>query len=123
MSRRYCHACDMLKRGVKFRKSPTHTCDEFKVKTVKFPKLKEHDLYDLYVQRTGMIETKNALMVRCVKQKIEGVVIPNGLEIWIPSIGITSVHNSFSSNPFVHIPGWKLQGVLKMIVMEGLRNG
>lgn len=112
----------MLKAGVKFRISPKHTCDKYGQKTFKLPKLNEQHLYDVYVQRTGMIETKKALMVRCVKQTIEGVEIPNGFEMWIPQLGISSVHNGFSSRPFVHVPGWKLQGILKMLVMEKIRK-
>lgn len=90
---------------------------------MKIPKVNPDHLVDVIVQRTGMIETKKALLVRCVKQEIEGVTIPNGYEIWIPDQGITSVRNGFSSRPFVRVPGWKMNQILRTLYIDQLRNG
>lgn len=90
---------------------------------IKIPKVNPDYLIDVFVYRTGMIETKNALLVRCQKQTIEGVEIPAGYEIWLPGIGTSSVHNSFSSRPFVHVPGWKINEILRTFYIDRLRNG
>lgn len=118
-----CYACTMIAAGVKFRKAPTHTCNKFKPKTFKLPKLDPEELFLIKIQRGQIVETKGAMRVRCCKQELEGVIIPNGFEIWIPGGTTSSIKKSFSSSPEVLIPGWKLNGILKLIVMEGLRNG
>lgn len=117
-----CRACTMLKAGVKFRKSPTHTCDLEKPKLVKFPKVDPEKHFKIRIQKTRIEQSPNAIRIRCTKQIIEGIIIPNGFEIWMPG-SIESVQNRYSNIPFVHVPGWKLNDILKFIVMEGLTNG
>lgn len=75
----------MIAIGVKFRKSPTHTCDKFKPKLIHIPKIEGDNMVTIEIQKGGIIETKKALLVRCTKQIIEGVTIPNGYEVWIPA--------------------------------------
>lgn len=118
-----CSACTMIAAGVKFRKAPTHTCDKLKPKAFRLPKLNPTEQYAVKIQRGQIVETKGAMRVRCCKQEIEGVQIPNGFEIWIPGANTACISRSFSLTPQILIPGWKLNGILKMIVMEGLRNG
>lgn len=100
------------------------TCDDCRKiqhpKKIRIPKLNPEHLYDVKIQRGGVIETKNAVMVRCIKQEIEGVTIPNGFEIWIPG-NINSIYRGFSSVPLVHVPGWKLNSILKMLVLNSIR--
>jgi len=111
----------MLAAGVKFRKAPPHTCDQHNHK-IRIPKFNDNDLIDVYIQRTGMIETKGALLVRCVKQEIEGITIPRGYEIWIPGGCLLSVQRQYSSSPFVHVSGWKMNQILRTMVIDKLRN-
>jgi hypothetical protein len=80
-------------------------------------------LYDLKIQRGKIIETKKALKVRCVKQEIEGVIIPQGFEVWLPNESIEGLVNGFSMTPIAQVWGWKLNQVLKFLFMEELRNG
>ncbi len=90
-------------------------------KSFKIPRLKPDDLFEVEIYRTGVIETRNgATLIKCKKQVIEGVTIPRGFEFW-NSEGY--IHNEFSANPTFMCRGWKLNEVLKHIVMEGLRNG
>ena len=89
-------------------------------KTFKIPRLKEDDLYEVQIYRTGIIETKKgATLIRLKKQVIEGVTIPKGTEIW-------SYHGyidkEFTANPVYKMQGRKLNELLKYLVMEGLRN-
>ena len=123
----HCTACRMLEQGVKFRIAPKHTCGKnpkeipFK-KSIKIPRVDPDKVYDLKIQRTGIVERPKALMIRCVKQEIEGVTIPRGYEVWLPNEGINSVLKGFSSEPIVHVWGWKLNEILRTLYMEGLRN-
>lgn len=104
------------------------TCDSCRkisghTSRIKIPKVNPDKLITVFVYRTGMIETKNALMVRCQKQTIEGINIPAGYEIWLPGQGTPCVYNSFSSRPFVHVPGWKVNEILRTFYIDNLRNG
>jgi hypothetical protein len=117
-----CSACTMIKAGVKFRKAPIHTCDKLSPKTVRFPKIAEGKHVVLRIQKTGIVETRNALKVRCQKQVIEGVTIPNGYEIWIPQGCVDMVRNPFSNIPTVGVDAWKINEVLRFLVMEELRK-
>jgi DNA replicative helicase MCM subunit Mcm2 (Cdc46/Mcm family) len=117
-----CRACTMIAAGVKFRKSPTHTCNLGNPKSIRFPKVDPEKHFRINVQRTGIEQSPNAIRVRCIKQEIKGIIIPNGFEIWMPG-SILSVMNQYSRNTYVLLPGWKLNEVLKFLVMEGLRNG
>lgn len=121
---RTCPACNFYARGGKSRIAMKHTCGkEPQVKSFKLPKVKPDGLFEVVVQRTGMIETKNALIVHCQKQVIEGVTIPQGFEICLPNQNEGCIKNSYSSRPIALVDGWKLNQILKLIVMEGLRNG
>lgn len=90
------------------------------VKTIRFPKLEHGKLYSLRIQKQGYEITPKSIKVRCRKQLVEGVEIPNGFEIYIAG-GL--VHHEFSSSPIAEIFGWQLEKILKMLVMEGLRRG
>lgn len=93
-------------------------------KTFRVPKLDPEKRYKLIVQRGGVVTRPKAVMVRTAKQQIEGVEIPRGMEIWVKTQGeIYAINNEFSSEPNIHIEGWQLQPILKMLVMEKLRNG
>jgi len=113
----------MIAMGVKFRKSPNHTCDKFKPKIINIPKVKDGEYVTLSIQRGGIIETRNALKVRCVKQEIMGVTIPNGYEIWIPNGCLELIQNMSCLTPKISIESWKANEVLRFLFMEGLRNG
>lgn len=124
MRKNNCRACTMLESGVKFRKSPKHTCGKFgSLHAIKIPKVNPDHLHDVLIFRTGMIESKNALLVRCQKQIIDGVSIPSGFEIWVPNANTASVSRSFSSRPIIHVIGWKLNEVLRTLYIDQLRNG
>jgi hypothetical protein len=76
------------------------TCDKCReierhreYKSIKIPKVDPNGLYDLKIQRGKIIETKKALKVRCVKQEIEGVIIPQGFEVWLPNESIEGLVN------------------------------
>lgn len=120
-----CSACKFYAAGGKSRIAMKHTCGkEPSVKRrMAIPRVDPEKAYDIFIYRTGMIETKNALLVRCKKQEIEGITIPRGYEIWVPSAGETSVRNGFSSNPYIHIAGWKINEVLRTLYIDQLRNG
>ena len=92
------------------------------MKKVKFPKIAEGKHVVLRIQKTGIVETRNALKVRCQKQVIEGVTIPNGYEIWIPQGCVDMVRNPFSNIPTVGVDAWKINEVLRFLVMEELRK-
>jgi len=96
--------------------------EPIKPKTVRFPKLIHTNVYEIKIQRGQIAETKKACRFRLIKQEIEGVTIPNGFEVWIPGLSASGVKNSFSLTPSVLIGGWQLEPILKMLVMEGLRN-
>ena len=64
-------------------------------KRIKIPKVEKQT--KVYINRTGITETRKALKVVCKKQTIEGIEIPQGYEIWLPGLSIESVNNSFSS--------------------------
>lgn len=121
--RNSCSACTMIAAGVKFRKDPRHTCDELRRITFKLPKLDHDKWVEVVIQRGGYVDTGKATHVRCQPQEIEGVAIPQGFEIWVPFGSILGPHRSHSTRPGVYIKGWKINEVLKTIVMEGLRNG
>lgn len=86
------------------------------------PKVDPQGLFAFKIHRTGIIETRKAFKVILNKQIFEGVVIPNGIEIWIPN-NAGYIDKQFSSEPEVQIRGWKVNEFIKMLVMEGLRNG
>lgn len=120
----------MLEQGVKFRIAPKHTCGKdpkaIPLKTAKIisiPKVDPDKVYDLRIQRTGIVETGKALRVRCVKQEVEGVTIPRGYEVWLPYECGEGIIKGFSSEPVVHVWGWKMNQILRTLYLEGLRNG
>lgn len=94
-----------------------------RLNTMRLPKVNPVHLIDVIVQRTGMIETKNALLVRCVKQVIEGITIPQGYEIWLPNQCAESIKNRFSSRPIAYVPGWKINEILRTFYIDQLRDG
>lgn len=110
----------MIAAGVKFRKSPTHTCDLATPKIVKFPKVDPNELFDVLIQKGGIIDTGKAYRLRCRAQIIEGIKIPNGHEFWTPTCVITK---QFAANPVAHIKGHIINDMLRFLVMEGLRRG
>lgn len=114
----------MLSRGVKFRIAPKHTCGKFPVDVnrIKIPKCDPKKTYHLIIQRGGIEESNKAYKVLCQKQVIEGVTIPQGYEVWIPSSGSTISHE-YSSRPMIFIPDWKLNDILRKLYLDELRNG
>ena len=104
------------------------TCSDCKAihkkhRPVRIPKVNPDHLIDIIIQRGGMIETRNALLVRCIKQDIEGLTIPNGYEIWLPNQSAATINNGFSSRPIAHVPGWKVNEILRTLFIDKLRNG
>jgi hypothetical protein len=93
------------------------------MKTIKFPKFKDEALVDVVIQRGGFTYTDTAAHVRCQKQTIEGVEIPEGFDFWYPAQGGQyEVFREYSSRPFVHVPGWKMNELLRSLIIRKLKN-
>lgn len=89
---------------------------------IKIPKVDPDKSFRLYIQRGQIVETKKAMRVRLKKQVVEDVLIPEGFEVWIPEGIVECIVNPFSSTPKVAIPGWKLNQVLRTLVIDKLKR-
>jgi len=89
------------------------------MKTIKLPKLKPDAYYEVLIMRTGYVETAKAKRFQLAKQIIEGVEVPKNTELWCPN------HLCLTPDPQflkVKIKGEILEGLLKMLYINKLRN-
>jgi len=93
------------------------------MKTIKFPKLDPKGYTNLYVQKSQKIpETYKAACFRLKKQVVEGIEIPEGTDVWFPNMCSSSVHAPNSPSPYINAPNWKLNEVLKSLVLKSIRG-
>lgn len=90
--------------------------------SIRFPKLDDNCLVSVEINRSGVTQTPRALKVCLKGQCIEGVEIPQGTQVWIPGLSIDSINSSFSMSPKVRIPGWKMNELLKGIILKKLKG-
>lgn len=120
---RTCPACQFYARGGKSRIAMKHTCGkEPRLNTFKLPKFELQQWVEFVIQRTEIQQGEKVTSVKLQAQEIEGIKIPQGFYLVIPSSQCL-LTEEFSSRPKLNVRGWKANEVLKTIVMEGLRNG
>lgn len=115
----------MLANGVKFRRAPKHTCGKYgTLHTMKMPKVNDpNEWYNVIVQRGGIYEGDKLTRVKLQAQEIQGIKIPKGFELLVPSKACLGVGNTHSTRPNLYVKGWKINEVLRTLYIDQLRNG
>lgn len=90
-------------------------------KTFKVPRVNPNDIIEVEIYRGG-IDNRNKYQTeyKLKKQVINGITIPAKTLIQVPGGPYTSME--FSSNVKAMIPGWKINQLLRTLVIDSLRK-